>query len=282
MSENSMADTKVLQVCERYSAAFTEKLGILWFNWGPEGYPCFTKELLSDMLHGISTITDGSFEYAESLRYFVLRSDFPELFNLGGDLRLFYNLIQSKDRDGLCQYGEKALQLMHALSVGFERGVTTIALVQGKCLGGGFESALACDYIIAERQAEFGFPEIMLGIFPGMGAASMLARRVTKKVFEDLFHTGRTFSAHDLANIGIVDQVVEKGQGESAVISMIQKRHSAYFAHKTMTGVRKQAVHITKEEMLPVLDAWIDCALSLERRRLLILLQAAENQAVIG
>lgn len=215
-----MIDTnKVLQVCERYSVAFSERLGILWFNWGPKGQPCFTDQLLSDMLHGISTIKDGSFEYAKALRYFVLRSDFPAIFNLGGDLRLFHSLIENKDRDGLSQYGKKALHLTHALSVGFERGITTIALVQGKCLGGGFEAALACDYIIAERQAEFGFPEIMLGIFPGMGAASIIARRVTKKVFEDLFHTGRTFSAQNLADIGVVDQVVENGQGESAVIS---------------------------------------------------------------
>jgi DSF synthase len=278
MSELAASGRQEFRISDRYSVAFDERYGILTSSWGPAGQPCFSRELLANMHSGISTIEDGNYEHAVALRYFVLRSEFPAIFSLGGDLTLFSELIQKRDHEGLRSYGSIAIHLMRALSRGLNGAATTLALVQGKCYGGGFEVALACDYVIAEQQAEFCFPEITLGIFPGMGAVSVLARRAEKRIFEELLHSGRRVRASELFEMGIVDRVVEQGGGENAVMEFVKARHSNFRAHHAMTKTRRNVYAISEQEAADVLEQWIECALALDRRRLLILNQVAAQQ----
>jgi DSF synthase len=104
------------------------------------------------------------------IEYTVLASDVPGVFNLGGDLDLFLRLIEGKDRAGLVAYGKACVHVLHRNYVAHDLPITTISLVQGDCLGGGFEAALSSDILVAERHARFGFPEIVFNLFPGMGA----------------------------------------------------------------------------------------------------------------
>ena len=86
----------------------------------------------------------------------------------------------------------------------------TIAAVSGWALGGGCELALACDLIVASETAEFGQPEITLGIIPGGGGTQRLARAMGKPRAMELVLTGRRFDAHEAARLGIVNAVVGK------------------------------------------------------------------------
>ena len=95
--------------------------------------------------------------------------------------------------------------------------MTTISLIQGEALGGGFESALSSNVIIAERRARMGFPEILFNLFPGMGAYSLLSRRLGMKRAEDMIFSGRIYTAEELHEMGVVDLLVEDGTGETAV-----------------------------------------------------------------
>ncbi|MCW5603310.1 MAG: hypothetical protein KIT18_01995 [Burkholderiales bacterium] len=88
------------------------------------------------------------------------------MFNLGSDLNLFKQLIEMRDRQGLLRYGRACIDVLYRNYVGHDLPVTTISLVQGECLGGGFEAALSGDVIIAEKSARFGFPEILFNLFP--------------------------------------------------------------------------------------------------------------------
>ena len=85
-----------------------------------------------------------------------------------------------------------------------------LAAVSGWALGGGFELALACDLIVASETAEFGQPEITLGIIPGGGGTQRIARVVGKHRAMELVLTGRRIDAHEAADLGLVNTVVKQ------------------------------------------------------------------------
>ena len=91
--------------------------------------------------------------------------------------------------------------------------LTTIAAVHGVTFGGGFELALVCDLIIADKMARFCFPELRLGLIPGFGGIPRLKRDLGNAVVRDLLLTGRSFNATKAQQVGLVSQVV--GEGES-------------------------------------------------------------------
>jgi enoyl-CoA hydratase len=87
-----------------------------------------------------------------------------------------------------------------------------IAAVHGFALGGGFELALACDFIYAARGAQLGFPEVGLGVIPGMGGTQRLVQRVGVARARELIYTGRLVDAETAARIGLVNEVVEPAE----------------------------------------------------------------------
>lgn len=267
-------------ISDHYMVEFDEALGILWSIWKAKCPPYFSPALLHDMRYGISTINDGTFVGADLFRYFILRSRRDNIFNLGGDLEFFKQMIVSGNRDGLLSYAKQSADMMYALYNGLGKGATTVALVQGKCVGGGFEAAIACDYIIAERHSEFCFPEIQLGIFPGMGALPLLARRLNKRDYEEVCHSGRNFSANDLADMGLIDIISDTGQGEKVIMAWIKKRHGALRSHQTMSFIRKSAEQLACVDFHSELESWADIVMSLDKRRLALLSFAIENQHV--
>src|SRR5581483_5616353 len=93
----------------------------------------------------------------------------------------------------------------------------TIAAVHGVTFGGGFELALACDLIIADKMARFCFPELRLGLIPGFGGIPRLRRDLGNAVVRDLLLTGRSFNATKAQAIGLVSQVV--GEGEALKVA---------------------------------------------------------------
>jgi enoyl-CoA hydratase/carnithine racemase len=86
--------------------------------------------------------------------------------------------------------------------------IPTIAAVSGYALGGGFELALMCDMIIATENSKFGFPEVNLGIMPGMGGTQMLTRIVGSKLASEIIMTGNFLSASEAKELKIVSKVV--------------------------------------------------------------------------
>jgi len=95
-----------------------------------------------------------------------------------------------------------------------------VAAVSGWALGGGCELALACDLIVASETAEFGQPEITLGIIPGGGGTQRLARALGKQRAMELVLTGRRFDAREAERIGIVNAVTKKGAWLEAALEL--------------------------------------------------------------
>lgn len=99
----------------------------------------------------------------------------------------------------------------------------TIAAVNGFALGGGCELAMACDIRIASTKAEFGQPEVGLGIIPGFAGTQRLPRLVGMAKAKELIFTGDLISAEEACRIGLVNRVVESDQLMDACIKMAEK-----------------------------------------------------------
>ncbi|MGE5667018.1 MAG: crotonase/enoyl-CoA hydratase family protein, partial [Betaproteobacteria bacterium] len=124
----------------------------------------------------------------------VFGSSVPGVFNLGGDLSMFIQSILRKDRESLTYYGNLCVDNMHRRMSGFSTDIATISLVQGKAFGGGFECALASEVFVAERSASMSFPEVLFNMFPGMGALSLLGRKIGLRKAEDIIMSGQVFT----------------------------------------------------------------------------------------
>ena len=204
------------------------------------------------------------------------------MFNLGGDLDLFKQLIDSRDRQGLLRYGRACIDVLYRNYVGHDLPITTVSLVQGECLGGGFEAALSSDVIVAEKSARFGFPEILFNLFPGMGAYSFLDRKIGQRGAEELLTSGKIYSADEMQTMGVVDSVVENGQGEAGVNALIKKRARSRNGLSALAAVRRRVHRIDFSELLDIVQIWVDSALKLNPRDLKLMQRLVSRQNGIG
>jgi DSF synthase len=195
-------------------------------------------------------------------RYFVFGSRTPGMFNLGGDLAFFAQAIRAGNRERLRSYAYDCVEAIH-LNLGVGLPLTSIALVEGDALGGGFEAALSFDVVIAERSAKLGLPEILFNLFPGMGAYSLLSRRMDSVRAERMILSGRLYGAEELHAMGLVDIVAEDGCGAMAAQDYIAANRRSYVTRQTLFGIRKMLNPISREELREVTDRWVEAAFSL-------------------
>lgn len=197
------------------------------------------------------------------VHYMVLRSGHPDYFSLGGDLRHFRSCIERRDRNALFQYSRLCLEILHAWATSLNNDATTIALVQGRALGGGFEAALSADYMIAEEQSEFGFPEILFGLFPCTGGMSLLARRVGVYEAERMMIDGRIYSAAELKEKGVVDEICPRGEGTLAANRFIANHAKHRNARLSLQRARHRIAPMDYRELLAVVEEWVESAMNL-------------------
>ncbi|AWH49473.1 crotonase/enoyl-CoA hydratase family protein [Isoptericola jiangsuensis] len=230
--------------------------------------PCCRKDMLDEMWSYMSAITRGPAQrHSGRLRHFVLASD-AAAYNLGGDLDLFTRLIREGNRDLLLTYAQRCVEGVHHLHTGFGGDVRSIALIQGDALGGGLEMALACHTIVAEEGCGMGLPEVLFGLFPGMGAYSFLCRRVSPQLAEKIILDGRIYSSEEMHALGVVDVLVKKGEGRAAVDDMIRHQQRLPQSYLAMNAARNLAQSVSYDELLEITKVWVDSALALGDRSL--------------
>ena len=286
---SNMHDTVGLCVpCSKpgaYESAFEPALGTLWAYFNPHGVPCYSLELLNAMrAHDQRLIAEGGrvevFGEMREVNYYVTCSRTPGVFNLGGDLALFQLLIKTGDREALAQYAKLCIDVQYPRSRSFfTPTLTSIALIQGDALGGGFECALASDVIVAEESAEMGLPEILFNLFPGMGACSLLARRIGLRAAEELILSGKVLPATELHKMGVVDVLATEGHGESAVRNWIAKNAKRRNGMQAVLRARDFIHPVTREELDGIVDLWVDAALRLGERDLRMMSRLVRAQA---
>jgi DSF synthase len=258
----------------QYETEFEPATGTIWGYFNPAGTPCFSLSLLKDIrAHDDALVANGGAVEIEGesypVKHYVAGSRIPGVFNLGGDLALFRLLIQTREREALSRYARLCIDNMHARIENYHAGdIVTISLVQGDALGGGMECALSSDVLIAEESAQMGTPEILFNLFPGMGACSLLARRIGLRAAEELILSGRVLPAAKLHEMGVVDVLAKDGQGESATRDWIARNARRRNGFQAVMRARQLIQPITRAELDAVADVWVEAALRLEERDL--------------
>ena len=266
---------------KQISSRFDSQYGALWCVLDPKPRACFTFEVLDELRRFQQEVerlaADGG-EAGGRVRYVVLASRSPGVFNYGGDLALFARCVQEKDAATLRKYALACIDVLHRHAVGFRLPVTTISLVQGDALGGGFEAALASDVVIAERQVQMGFPEVMFNLFPGMGAYNLLDRRLGMLRAERMILSGKLYSAEELHAEGVVDLLAENGRGENTLYEYIVRHSGKRNAHEAVLKVRRELRPLPYEKLVSVLDVWVDAAMRIGPREIRLMERLARAQ----
>ncbi len=254
----------------------------LWTFMNPASRPSFTPSLLKNFETWQTLIAAGFGPTKVPLRYMILGSRCPDVFCYGGDLELFQNLIRQRDRAALVRYGHRCCAILDRNIRALGIDMLTVGLVQGAALGGGFEALLSFDFVIAERHATFGLPEIMFGLYPGMGAHALLTRKLGSAMADRIILSNQTYTAQEMYDLGIVHTVVETGEGQKAVREFIKKSERR---HAGLVGARKATKRVWRlelEELNQITEMWADAALELREHDLKMMSRLVAAQARVS
>ncbi len=153
--------------------------------------------------------------HADRSRALLIYSRQQRGFSAGADLRSLYIGLTDARESGQSAHADirSFVDRIHAVfSALDESPLTTVGALHGVVFGGGFELALTCDILIADRTARFAFPELRLGLVPGFGGIPRLARDVGNSVVRDILFLGRSIGAARAYELGLVSQLVSRGE----------------------------------------------------------------------
>jgi enoyl-CoA hydratase/carnithine racemase len=181
-----MADTVTLDI--------DGKTAVITLN-RPNAMNALTGDLLGDLLAAVEEADERDVRA-------ILLTGAGDAFSAGGDLNRMQDLA--------AEAAEKHAETAEAITTLLETTAKmTVAAIDGPCLGGGHELALACDFRIATEDATFGQPEIQVGLIPGFGATARLPRMIGWARAKSMILSGRTIDAAEAREIGLVDELVE-------------------------------------------------------------------------
>ncbi|MBT6338323.1 MAG: enoyl-CoA hydratase/isomerase family protein [Desulfobacula sp.] len=143
-----------------------------------------------------------------------------KFFVAGADIKFFIQKIQEKNYSDIIAFTRKASELFLAIE---DSKKPTIAVLGGLSLGGGSELALSCQAIVATDKGSMAFPETAIGIYPGLGGMLRLARKIGPALAKYYVFTGKTISAADALELGMVDHLVSVDDLSETITQLVLK-----------------------------------------------------------
>lgn len=256
-----------------------EDLGLAWYYMQAKPRPCFSSQLVHEIQDWFKSLVDPEIPDAWRPDFVVMASKVPGVFNLGGDLQLFSQLIQRGDRDGLMEYATTCNDILFRNHAGHGANITTIALVQGDALGGGMEAAISSEVLIAERGSKMGLPDILFNLFPGAGAYNLLARKIGAAMAERIVMSGRLYTAEEMYDLGVVDILAEEGQGEMALYDYIKREQRMRNGYRAFRQAKQLYNPLTREELMNAAKIWVETAFKLEPKDLRMMERLVARQS---
>lgn len=162
----------------------------------PEALNALNDEVLTELYENFKKVDED-----RSIRALIITGAGGKAFVAGADIKGFETMTPQQSMI-FAEKGQKIFRFLEVLRV------PVIAAVNGFALGGGFELALACDFIVASQKARFGLPEVTLGLIPGFGGTQRLARHVGIGRAREMTYTGRMVTADEGFQMGFVNRVV--------------------------------------------------------------------------
>ncbi len=248
------------------------ELNTAWLYFNAKPRSCFTLTLLQELqeFQNILSQQQGKLPCDNDLidiQYNVISSK-HSVFSFGGDLDYFIQCIEKQDREGLKLYARKSIDAVYFNHIGREHDLTTISLVHGNALGGGFEAALSSHVIIAENQAEMGLPEVLFNLFPGMGAYQFISQKGGAALAEKMILSGRLYSAEELQEMKIVDVLAEDGEGRSTVHGWIRNNRKRQNTMNALRKVKQRVNPVDYKELQEIGEIWVDAAFNISEKDL--------------
>lgn len=234
----------------------------IWMNYRADAPQCYTLLMLLELLQFRDSLCDfyhAKMNVTWPFRYLVMASKKADVFSLGGDLESFSTAIRNNDLAKLRIYAHACVDLIYSYSRSLDLPIVTLAAVHGQCLGGAMEAAMAFDFIIAEENAMFGLPEVMFNTFPGMGAVTMLSRKVGPALAQRIILEGRSYSGRQMYDLEIVDALAAPGNIRSAARSwMAGSGETSWRRRRVIAEARRRAHPITHDELIRITDLWAE------------------------
>jgi len=181
--------------------------GIAWLLFDREGASANT--LSADVIEELGTVLVAL--QSQRPTGLVIRSAKKSGFIAGADVNEFRGATDPRQVETAIGRAHAVIDRLEALKI------PTVAVIHGFCLGGGLEVALACQSRIAIDGARFGFPEVMLGLHPGLGGTARFTRLVNPMQAMTLMLTGKTIDARRAKSLGLVDAVAQERHVRNAV-----------------------------------------------------------------
>jgi enoyl-CoA hydratase len=217
--------------------------------------PC--NELGSSSLEELEKFATALQLMQEEAHALIIYSEMKPGFCAGADLRELYHRSQAMEKLDAVKGVRDFLERIHrVLNLIDAAPLTTIAAVHGVTFGGGFELALTCDLIIADKMARFCFPELRLGLIPGFGGIPRLKRDLGNAIVRDLLLTGRSFNATKAQQLGLVSQVVS--EGESLRAARATAAQLAKFDRATAVAAKKFIKPIPHDDLRREIDLFCE------------------------
>jgi DSF synthase len=244
------------------SAYYEEGRNIMWMMLRSRPRPCFTQDLVSDIIHLARVARNSGLRFD----FWVTGSLVPEIFNVGGDLNFFVDAIRSGKQEPLMAYARSCIDGVHEIFSGFGTNAISIAMIEGTALGGGFEAALAHHYVLAQNDAKMGFPEIAFNLFPGMGGYSLVERKTTMRLAEELISTGESHTGEWFAERGLVDRTFQPGDAFLSTRTFIDSLRPKLNGIRAMVKARQRVLAMSRAELMEITEDWVRAAFTIEEK----------------
>jgi enoyl-CoA hydratase/carnithine racemase len=217
--------------------------------------PC--NEIGSRTLEELERFVEALEEATSEASALIIYSQLKCGFSAGADLRELYHRSQAMEAServtGVRDFLERIHRVMNAID---GSALTTIAATHGVVFGGGFELALTCDLIIADKMARFCFPELRLGLIPGFGGIPRLKRDLGNGVVRDLLLTGRSINAAKALTVGLVSQLA--AEGDALKVARFTAAQVAKFDRATSATAKQFIKPIPYEELRREIEIFCD------------------------
>ncbi len=259
---------------------YEPQIKTLWLTLAPEPKPVFTYELLRSLncVHGaVHKLWGSSEKYNSSpVRYVAFRGK-GAVLTLGGDLDFYLDCLARNDRAALADYARVSMEGVCWNASSVRGAAITLALINGKAFGGGIDAPCSCNYVVAEAQATFSYPEVKFNHFP-ITAASVLTRRAGARRAHKILSRGDEYGAEQFENFGLVDATAPTGEGEIWLRRYAKETLAMHSARLALFCAFNRTAEELYKELQPLAQMWTESMMRLNPMQISRLQRLAQAQ----
>ncbi|KAA1246371.1 crotonase/enoyl-CoA hydratase family protein [Aquimarina sp. RZ0] len=266
------------------SIAYYKEEELLFWKIKDTGMPNFCLRGLTEFSEFCMWITAYFSHPDRPLKFIVSGSEHKDIYNMGGDLAFFLESIRTNNVQQLKTYAYLCIDAIYNMYTSFGLPVITIALTEGNAYGGGFECALAHDFIVSNDNVQFGLPENKFNLFPGMGAYSLLYRKLNTIDADAIIRSGKIYTSRYLESLGLIEKIAVKDSTMLVLHKFIREINERFNFEYHHIQCKKLIHPLSKHELLKITDVWLEACMKISQfdlRKMEILSKAQSRKSKV-